>query len=203
MLFRSTDTNNAFDVFQYDGNNDTSKLISHTANSNSTAASTGGSPGSRFVSTSADGSTVAYTGFFSDIVASQSDSNQAADTFVWNRTNNTNALITRQAGTTATTSNQQSFTSGYTPVVSDDGSTVIIQTDARNLVTGQSNPNFKLNVFHYNVGTGAIQQLSHTTTSATTSGDDSSFYPFVSSDGTLVIFASAATNLVKIGRAHV
>lgn len=195
-----TDTNGAFDVFQYDADAQTTTLISYAASSTSTTASTGGSAGSRYVSTSADGSVVAYTGFFTNIITGQVDNNLAADTFLWIRDNNgggSNALITKQAGTTATTSNQQSFTSGVAPAVSNDGSAVIIQTDARNLVAGQSNPSFASNIFHYNVGTGQMQQLSHTTSSETTSPDDSSFYPFVSGNGLFIVFASTATNLVS------
>ena len=79
-----------------------------------------------------------------------------------------------------------------TPVLSRDGRFVVFQSDATNLVPGDTN--FNMDVFVHDRLTGTTRQVS--VDSLGVGGDGPSREPAVSADGRFVAFTSDATNLV-------
>ena len=75
---------------------------------------------------------------------------------------------------------------------SPDGTEIVFASDAANLVAGDTNG--AMDIFIKNLATGAVRLVSANSTG--TEGDDSSFAPVFSSDGTKIAFQSAANNLV-------
>jgi Tol biopolymer transport system component len=80
----------------------------------------------------------------------------------------------------------------YFPALSADGRQVLFDSDASNLVAGDSNG--VDDVFAHDVSTGATVRLSVDSSGA--EGDSDSFNVGCSADGRFVVFGSGATNLV-------
>ena len=86
---------------------------------------------------------------------------------------------------------------GLNPSMSADGRWVAFESWAGNLVPGQVTVAAgSINVFLHDRQTGATILVSRATGSVATAGNDSSFEPVVSADGTVVVYESFATNLV-------
>jgi len=81
------------------------------------------------------------------------------------------------------------------PLVCADGSCVIFESQATNLVQGISDTNNDWDVFRYDVATGVVTCLSLDAT-GTATGDAGTSLQGVSADGAVVIYLSAATNVV-------
>jgi hypothetical protein len=79
------------------------------------------------------------------------------------------------------------------PAVSSDGRFVAFQSDAANLVLGDTNGNY--DVFVHDRRTRATQRVSVSSTGAEATGSESNA-PAISADGRFVAFGSAASNLV-------
>ena len=154
-----------------------------------TRVSTGpeGSDGDRWSgvpSLSRDGRFVAFLSEATNFVAE--DTNDAADAFVYDR----------QAGTTTRVSvgpdgAEGDADTGY-PIVSADGRYVTFQSDATNLVTGDTNN--VTDVFVHDREAKTTERISVATGGA--EGDASSDAPWISGDGRFVAFVSEASNLV-------
>ncbi len=80
--------------------------------------------------------------------------------------------------------------------MSADGSLLVFQSDADNLVSGQGDANQATDVFVRNLKTGSTQLVSVTPTGQT--GNGRSFDPVISPDGRYVAFLSTATNLSSV-----
>ncbi len=78
------------------------------------------------------------------------------------------------------------------PWITDDGQDVVFASTADNLVAGDSNA--KRDVFLHDFGSGATTRLS--VSLGGVQGDQESTWPAVSADGRIVVFQTAATNLV-------
>ncbi|MGE3362826.1 MAG: Ig-like domain-containing protein [Rhizobiaceae bacterium] len=129
---------------------------------------------------SEDGSTVAFGSEASNLVPGQTDDNgNTRDIFVYDVATGATINIT-QAG--------DSWSNA--PVISEDGSTVAFQSEASNLVPGQTDANGNTrDIFVYDVATGAI-------TNITQAGGGFSYLPVISADGSTVAFTSGASDLV-------
>jgi putative transposon-encoded protein len=109
-------------------------------------------------------------------------------------------LVSHTPASATTTANG----SGYGHVISADGTSVAFRSTATNLVAGQNDANDAFDVFLFERATGTVSLVSHTPTSATTTGDGSSGSgafvdspsASISADGAFVAFQSTATNLV-------
>ncbi len=172
------DTNGASDVFVYDVASGVTERVS---------VSTGGAPGngdSYFPVISGDGTTIAYFSLASTLVAG--DTNGESDVFVHDRsTGATSRVSVATAGT-------QGDSGSYDPALSGDGDEVVFDSEATNLVAGDTND--VSDVFVHDVGTGATERVSVAT--GGTQADSDSFAPAISGDGSTVSYYSFASNLV-------
>lgn len=175
----SRDLNGAGDVFIRNLATGTTTLVSVNNNDES------GNGRSLNPVMTADGSTVAFQSYASDLVSG--DSNGTSDAFVRD-------LV---AGTTMLVSVNTSGNSGNgfsdKPVISADGSNVAFASDASDLVSDDSNGT--RDVFVHNLVAGTTTLVS--VNSSGTSGNSSSDKPVISADGSTVAFESDASDLVS------
>src|SRR5215203_628257 len=82
------------------------------------------------------------------------------------------------------------------PSISADGRLVAYLSLDPHVVAGQTDINGSWDLFVFDRSSGNTTLASHTGSSATTTGDDSSSAPAISANGTRVAFGSAARNLV-------
>lgn len=82
--------------------------------------------------------------------------------------------------------------SSYESAISGDGSVIVFESDASNLVPNDTNQ--MSDVFLRNRNTGTIQRVS--VSSSGEQADSDSFNPSISADGRYVVFASNGSNLV-------
>lgn len=173
------DTNQASDVFVRDRQSGQTTRVS--------VGSSGGegNSGSGTPSISADGRFVAFESAASNLVTG--DANNSMDIFVHDR----------QTGQTTRVSVSSNGGEGngdsYNPSISADGSLVAFNSDASNLVSGDTNG--KMDIFVHNRQSGNTARISAPSGGLPQSNGDS-FAPSFSTDGRFVVFYSDASNLV-------
>jgi hypothetical protein len=147
---------------------------------------------SRMPSISADGRFVAFMSDATNLVAG--DTNGVSDVFVHDRDPDGNGIFDEGNGTTERDSvdSNGSEADAYSnePSISGDGMLVAFPSRADNLVANDTNNTW--DVFVHDRGSGTTVRVS--VDSAGVEGDNSSFSPAISSDGSCVGFASWATN---------
>jgi Ca2+-binding RTX toxin-like protein len=133
---------------------------------------------------SADGTKMAFASDATDLVAG--DTNATADIFVKDLTTGT---ITR-----VSTDSSGGQSDGYSSFVaiSADGTKVVFQSGATNLVPGDTNGH--QDIFAKDLITGAVTLVSSSTAGVQANNDSNDFV--ISQDGTKVAFYSTASNLV-------
>lgn len=184
-----TDTNAARDVFLYDRDTGTVTLVSRTGAS----ATTTGNGISTDALISADGSGVVYVSRSRDLMAGQSDLNNADDVFYWSRATGTNILVSH----ITTMINGAQFNSvSNEPVVSADGEWVAFSSTGTNLVPGVTDSNLTTDVFLWNRTANTSQLVSHSSASALTAGNSGASNPRLSADGRTVLFRGSGNNYV-------
>jgi Tol biopolymer transport system component len=176
-------TNWMANVFVHDRQTGVTTLVSVSS------IGTQGNSASRYPSISADGRYVAFNSDASNLVAG--DTNNKGDIFVHDRqTGVTTRVSVDSAGTQATGGNA----GGGSPSISSDGRYVAFDSDATNLVAGDTNGHS--DVFVHDRQTGATTRVS--VNSDGTQGNGSIINtPSISSDGRYVAFVSTASNLVR------
>jgi uncharacterized repeat protein (TIGR01451 family) len=152
---------------------------------------TQGDQDSELASVSADGRYVAFASFSDNLVAG--DTNGAADIFVRDRVTGTTERVS-----VSSTGRQGKADSGIVngmggPSISADGRYVAFDSQASNLVRGDTND--AIDVFVHDRVTGATERVS--VSSAGVQGDGDSTHPSISADGTRVAFESFADTLVS------
>src|SRR5437773_638062 len=174
----ASDTNGATDVFVHDRQTGTTERVSVASDG------TEGNAASAGATLSADGRFVAFHSAATNLVAG--DTNGTNDVFVHDRqTGITERVSVASDGT------QGNKASSY-PALSADGRFVAFDSDATNLVAGDTNGT--TDVFVHDRQTGTTERVSGA--SDGTQGNDASAGPALSADGRLVAFHSSATNLV-------
>ena len=133
---------------------------------------------------SGDGSTVAYFSAASNLVAG--DTNSTSDVFVFDLASGVASRVS--VASDGTQANNGSFA----PAVSGDGSTVAYESDAANLVAGDTND--ARDIFVFDVASGVTSRVS--VASDGTQANNRSYAASVSGDGTTVAYSSYAANLV-------
>ena len=182
------DTNAAADVFVHDRQTGETERVS-VASDGAEANTASTRP-----SISADGRYVAFESLASNLVPG--DTNGSADVFVHDRrTGITERVSVSSSGTQGTGGGSIS------PSISPDGRYVAFQSDATDLVPGDTNA--ATDVFVHDRQTGLTERVSVATDGTEGSGGNASL-PFVAAngraislDGRYLAFASAATNLVS------
>ncbi len=182
------DTNGELDVFLYDRTLKTYTLVSRSAASPLQT----GNHGSGRAGVSADGRFIVYVSEATDLVPGQIDSegNGYVDVFLFDRTAGTNTLVSHAAGSPTTATSRSS-----NATISADGSTVVFDSGASDLVPGQGFASSS-NVFYYDRASGLVTLVSHAAGSPAQYGDDDSFIGPVSADGRVIALSSWATDLL-------
>jgi Tol biopolymer transport system component len=163
-----TDTTNN-DIFMY-----------NVASGSFTNLTFGGNAGVSAPKITANGSHVLFTTNASNLVPGQSDRNNLTDIFLYD-------VATRS--TTNLTFGGNSAHNTSSPQITANGSHVVFQSSATNLVPGITDPNTTTDVFLYNVATRSITNL-------TFGGNGHSSAAQITADGSHVVFQSFATNLI-------
>lgn len=183
-----------FSVFLFDRVAGATTLVSHSSSSATTTGNGGGTDGlsSDRPAISADGGHVAFTSHSTDHVAGQSDTNNGNDVFLWERATGTITLVSRTSVSAATAGDAPS----QFPSISADGRYIAFESEASDLVPGQSDTNDTSDIFLYDRVTGTTTLVSHAPGSATATGTGRSYEPAISADGTAVAFHSTNPLLV-------
>ncbi len=172
------DTNGNWDVFVHDLQTGETVRVSVDSSGNE------GNSDSYDPSISSDGRYVAFVSDASNLVTG--DTNGVRDIFVHDL----------QTGETVRVSVDSSGNEGnsdsYSPSISSDGRYVAFESDASNLVTGDTNGIF--DIFVHDLQTGETVRVS--VDSSGNEGNSNSYDPSISSDGRYVAFVSDASNLV-------
>jgi Tol biopolymer transport system component len=172
------DTNNAIDIFRKDLNTKAITLLSTAADG------TQGNGRSYDAQFSADGHFVMFTSNATNLVAG--DTNGVSDIFL--KDLNTKAVTRLSTAADGTQANGNSYDARFSP----DGRFIVFESNASNLVAGDTNG--KSDIFLKDLTTGAVSRLSTATNGAQTDFD--SEMPQFSPDGRFALFGSEATNLV-------
>lgn len=175
------------DVFLHDRVSGTTVLVSRVNGTSATA----GDGGSHSPVVSADGSFVAFVSSSSNLVSGQADFNGVSEVFLFDRTAGTVTLVSHAAGSPAAANGESSA-----PRISGDGSHVVFQSTAVDLVPGQIDVPFTSDVFLYDRLGGTTALLSGAGGSATQTANAGSSAPDLSADGAWITFISGATNLI-------
>ncbi|MEG4404587.1 calcium-binding protein [Microcoleus sp. MON2_D5] len=183
------DTNATYDIFVRDTLTNTTTRVSLDSagnQGNDTSVSIGSISisGSFSPSISADGRFVAFHSYSSNLVPG--DTNDTYDIFVRDTLTNTTTRLSVDSA-----DNQANGGSG-TPSISGDGRFVAFNSDATNLVPGDTNE--KTDIFVRDTLTNTTTRVS--VDSAGNQGNNDSFDPSISADGHRVAFDSEASNLV-------
>ena len=133
---------------------------------------------------SADGRTVAFSGYASNLVPG--DTNEMGDIFIKDLT--TGAITRANVAADGTEANGLS----YRPVLSADGKTIAFSSYASNLVPGDTNG--ASDIFIKDLTTGASTRAN--VAADGTEANGVSYRPALSADGRTVAFSSNASNLV-------
>jgi Tol biopolymer transport system component len=189
LITGQTDTNGGSDIFVFDKATGKVTLASHTAAGATTTASGGAS---YYPSVSGDGAFVAFVSMGTNLVTGQSDTNNDADIFLFNRATGAVTLVSHNASGPAVAAKGHS----NHPLLDRDGTFTSFMSAAPDLVAGQADSNNHFDVFVFDRRTGTTTLASHAAASATTSGALASQSHSMSANGGFILFTSAATNLV-------
>ena len=173
------DTNGLPDIFVRDRQTNTTKRISVADDG------TQGNGVSDLPSISADGRYVAFLSTASNLV--RGDTNSYADIFVHDRGTATTTRVSIATGA------MQGNSGSYYPSISADGRFVAFESDATNLVSGDTNRT--TDVFVRDRQTSTTERISNGLGGVAANGGSHS--PSISGDGRFVAFVSMASNLVS------
>ena len=171
------DTNGVFDVFVRDRQLGTTERVS--VDSSGIQAN----DQARYPSISADGRFVAFWSYATNLVPN--DTNGVIDSFVRDRQNGTTERVSVDSSGA-----EGDYHSLY-PRISTTGRYVVFESQASNLVPGDTNGTF--DIFIRDRQTGTTERVS--ISSGGTEANGNSYHPGVSSDGRFVAFESDSSNM--------
>src|SRR5438874_169044 len=174
------DTNRARDVFVHDRQTGETTRVS-VAQDGAQANGESFAP-----AISGDGRYVVFSSSASNLVPG--DTNNANDIFVRDRVANTTTRVSIALG------GAEPNAGSSAPAISADGNVVAYESDATNLVSGDSNG--QRDVFVYDRSSGATTRASVST--GGTEGDAPSGQAALDADGSVVAFSSFADNLIPL-----
>jgi Tol biopolymer transport system component len=139
---------------------------------------------SKYPHVTPDGRYVVFDSYATNL--DPSDTTLYSDVFVRDRLLGTTTLVS------VSTNGAQGDGDSYISGISDDGKIIVFESEATNLVPGDTNNH--TDVFVHEMATGKTTRVS--VDSAGGQGDGDSYAPVISGNGRFVAFASAADNLV-------
>jgi Tol biopolymer transport system component len=182
------DTNVATDIFVHD------RVTGAIVRVNVSSAGAEANQLSQNASLSADGRLVVFESWADNLVAH--DTNYCTDVFLHDRDPDGNGIYDEGNGTTrrvsVDSSGKQAWAWCVNPQISADGTCVVFQSYAENLVAGDTNQ--EPDIFVRDVVAHTTERVS--VDSAGHQADKGSWFPALSSDGRAVAFVSFATDLV-------
>lgn len=178
----SGDTNGRTDIFVYDLLTSTTKRVS-VGSANRQANGSSSAP-----SISADGRFIAFESNASNLPLRVFDTNNQTDIFVYDQSTNSTELV---SSTLFGIQSGNSFS--LNPSISADGNFIAFESNASNLVAGDTN-GYK-DLFVYNRLTGLIERVNVANNGIQWSYNSVEYKPSISGDGRFVTFTSSA-NLV-------
>lgn len=139
---------------------------------------------------SADGRYVAFSSFASNLLDDPvvTDSNGVSDVFLQDRVAGEMLLVS------SARSGAQGNAASSQPDVSGDGEYVVYQSAASNLIAADTNA--ASDIFRFDIADGRTVRVSVANNGAQSNGESGTGGPSTSADGSVVAFASDATNLV-------
>lgn len=189
-----SDTNDLVDLFIYDIQAGTKKLI--TVNTNGTATGGGFPPDSGFFdhgaefSINANGSFVAFMSQQTNLVTNDTNGNND-DVFLYNVATQAKTLVSVNPQ-----GNNGTIGGSFKPSVSDDGRYVAFESLANDLVTTPDETNgFTMDVFVRDMQ-GLETFLVSRNSAGTRTGNGFSFQPLMTSDGKRLVFFTRASDLI-------
>lgn len=173
------DTNGERDVFVFDRETGQTTRVSIDSIGNQ------GNGLSRIPSISGNGRYVAFHSNANNLVSG--DTNTSYDVYVFNRQTGQTSIVSLSSQ--GTLGNRDSLD----PMISADGRYVVFESEASNLVSGDTNN--RPDIFVHDRQTGETTSVSIGATGSFGNGD--SFDPVISADGRYITFASDASDLVE------
>jgi len=170
-----TPTGGDNNIFLYDTSDGSTMLVT-------VGSGNGGNNGSFTPSISADGSMITFGSYATNLVGAPANGN--GNIFLYDASDGSTTLVTVGSG-----SGGNNNSSG--PSISADGSMITFGSHATNLSGTSANGNH--NIFLYDTSNGSTTLV---TAASGLGGDSNSHDPSMSADGSMIAFASRATNLV-------
>jgi Tol biopolymer transport system component len=175
----SGDTNGARDIFLKNLSTGKTTRVSVTNGDRQATSSSG------LEDISANGRWVVFNSSASNLV--KGDDNNKGDVFVRDRIDGTTLRVSRRG---AIDGNGDSFGAA----ISDDGSFIVFVSRATNLEAGDDENGVTLDLFEYRAATKTVVRVSSDATGGQTDG--ASYDAVIAGDGSVVAFASLATDIV-------
>lgn len=182
------DTNNSRDVFLFDQTSGSRTLVSHVAAGSSRTGNAVSFP----VAIDGPGNTILFHGESSDLVAGVVDPHATGDVFRFSRLDQSNALVSRAAGSALTTANRSSAA----VATSADGRFILIRSRASDVIPAQIEFRDGDDVFLLDRRSGSTTLISHAVGAPDVAANSDSTARDMSSDGRWVVFDSSASDLV-------
>lgn len=198
LVAGQVDTNGLADLFVFDRDAGTNRLVSGANGSVTLAAA---DSFSKSPALSADGQWVAWVTQATNIVPGVIDTNMADDVFLTDRVGGETLLVSRRdaalpSDSAAGNSTLPAVNQVAHSALSADGRYVVFQSFGDRLVPGQVDTNGATDVFHYDRQTGLISLVSRVDGTTATTGFGVSQGAVISADGRWVAFVSTTPNLV-------
>jgi uncharacterized delta-60 repeat protein/uncharacterized repeat protein (TIGR01451 family) len=134
-----TDNNSARDLFLFNVSTGSNTLVSHALDSDTTTANAASGETIYDVSSkaiSAQGDFIAYSSAATNLVTGVTDNNSAVDAFFYNRSTGKSSLL---SGANSSTTVPGSGGISHVTGISADGSAIVIESRATNLISGDTN----------------------------------------------------------------
>jgi len=184
VVFRSsatdllpTPTNGNGNIFLYDVATDTTTLIT-------TGSGSGGNDSSGSPQITPSGSKIVFVSYATDLLPTPTNGN--GNIFLYDVATDTTTLITTGSGSGGNSSSGS-------PQITPGGSKIVFESSATDLLATPTTSNG--NIFLYDVATDTTTLI---TTGSGNGGNDWSFEPQITPDGSKIVFTSRATNLTAI-----
>lgn len=189
LVPQQLDLNDEVDVFIRDLQTGQTVLISHQADSASTTANGGSVP----AAISPNGRFVLFFSRATNLIQGLTDGNGGLeDVFLFDRQNNTTVLVSHAHGQPLTTGNGVSSPGG----MSDDGNWITISSEATDLLSSPIPSTMWSNVYLIGREQGSTQLISRTPAGPNIPVNGPSASPRISGDGSRLIFATSATDVL-------